>query len=345
MLENKGYEQEILSICIPTKDRDEKLVATVSEFMKLNNFNKVRIYISDNSEHDGAEKKIMEKFGNNQSIIYFKNPSPSKTYQTNFLNLLREAKGEYIWFFGDDDLPMEGALDKIFQYLGESPDFIIAKYVGYDKELKKVLPYWKITIDEDLRIERSNFLETLTSTYPYNGCISFIIMRREHLLKALECDYIDLNSNYVQTFAWSVALLALPGPLFGFSIGTPLVKWREEFGDSADKKKWSKSRFLLALEHRDIFVTLAKKLQLPILLEKYDGPFQYRMLVIALDWKFRNHLSLDDAVAAAKGQSTIKLHIKLLWLILGLSPLSLLKKFKGYLSLIYGFTTSGSHSK
>ena len=339
---NDDYKNEVLSICIPTKDRSDKLISTISEFYKQIGSHDARIYISDNSEDDVTEKLILEKFGYDDKIKYFSNESGSKTFQTIFQNLAIKAKGEYLWFFGDDDLPFDDALDKIFSAIDESPDFILVKYVGYDSKLENVLPYWKNKIEEDSRIYKGSFVSTLISSYPYNGFISFVIMRKKHLLKALQDKHIDLDSNYVLTFAWSIALLSLPDASLGISIGKPLVKWREEFGNSADRSWWSKSRFLLNLEHMEIFATLSEWHNSPVLLKEYDGPLQWKLIAIAISWKFRNHLYIADALKAIELYDNIKFHVKVSFLAFGLIPSDTLLIFRPLFSKIYGLMKRNS---
>lgn len=329
---------EVLSICIPTMDRTDKLLTTISVFLNQAVSQDLKIYISDNGENELTEKMIKQKFGNDDRLIYFRNENPVKNYQTNFLNLFSKAKGEYLWFFGDDDLPFDYTLKEVLSLVDRSPDFIMVNYVGYDKDLKNILPYWKVKAHESYDIHKDSFVKELISAYPYIGFISFIIMKKKHLLKAIKSSIVDLNSNYIQTFIWAVAILSMDKVNWGINTGKPLVKWREDFGIALKKDRWSKSRFLLSLEYRDIFARLAYDFNIPVLLKAYDGFFQYRLIAMALDWKIKSHISVDDAITAVKQYKNISKSIKLYFLIISLVPKPLLTSSKRFLSQIYKLT-------
>ena len=333
---NKNSLREALSICIPTRNRPDKLIYTVRAFYRQIKSYSVKIYISDNSDDENTMKLIDENFGlDNNLVIYMKNSAESKTYQTNFLNLVSNAKGEYLWFFGDDDLPYDYALDKVFSHLDESPDFIEVRYVGYDEKLEKVLPYWKVTIEKDVRIDKDSFIHELILTLPYNGFISFIIMKRNHILNTLDNKLINRDSNYIQTYVWVIGMLTMPQESFGYSIGDPIVKWCEDFGTPSNKVRWSKSRFLLSLEHREIFVMLSREYKIPTLLNKYDGNFQYKLIAMALDWRLRHHMSLDDSLLVNKQNQDLHLFTRVIFLFIGICPVDLVRKTKKILSGLY----------
>ena len=328
-------DNEILSICIPTKDRTDKLMATLSEFLKQINIlgltqADIRIYISDNSENNLTETWIKRFFPDDKRIIYMKNESRVKNYPTNFMNLLANARGLYLWFFGDDDLPYDHALNEIFNqiYAYRFPDFIVAHYVGYDSLLKNRLPYWVDNNKGAHKILNHSFIDFLTSSYPYSGLISFIIMKKIHLENAIKNIIVDLESNYIQTFVWAIALLSMSEKQYGIELGLPIVKWREEFGNANKKDRRSKSRFLLGFEQREIFVALGREYGLPVLVKSYDGALQYKLIWGALEWRVKGHMSIDDAFVAAKKYTDLSLLTKMLFFLIGILPIFMLEVIK-----------------
>lgn len=331
---NKNSFQEVLSICIPTRNRAKKLIDTVWAFHSQIKSHSVRIYISDNSDDDKTMKLIEENFGlDNNSVVYMKNGAEFRTYANNILNLAFKVRGEYIWFFGDDDLPYENALDKIFSTLCKSPDFIEVKYVGYNYMLEKILPNSKIVNSNDKRVDKNYFIQEMIETFSYNGFMSFILFKRKYLLWSLNSKHIDLNSNYILTFAWYIALLSIPEIKFGISIGLPLVKWREDYGTSPKKLGLAKSRFILNLEHRNIFSILSKIYNISTLLQSYDGPFQIKIIGKAIGWRRINHLSFSDAIFAVKNNDDFKLHTKMVIILTSLFPAILLRKLTSNLTM------------
>jgi glycosyltransferase involved in cell wall biosynthesis len=325
--------KETLSICIPTKNRADKLRNVVSTFIKQIASFDVKIYISDNSDDDKTEKLISrEFFSDKDRVIYLKNEDKLKTYSTNILNLAYKANGRYVWFFSDDDLPFDNAIETFFSYIYKSPDFFFIKYVGYDKNLEKILPGWTIASEKDQMIHMESIMDALILSMSYTGFISFIVMRRKYLLKALESKYIDLSSNYIQTFAWLLALTSMPKTSFGIFIGKPLVKWREDYVDSHDKTRSQKSRFLLDLEHREIFSIISKLYGVPRLLSGFDGPFQIHLILKAKNWRSINHISLSDAISAIRKYDDLRISTKILFLLMGIAPISFIKWINKFLT-------------
>lgn len=317
-------------------NRPKELIDTVQAFYRQINSYSVKIYISDNSDDESSKKLVEENFGSNTKLIeYMKNESVTKNYQTNFMNLFSHANGKYLWFFGDDDLPYDYALEMIFSHINDSPDFIEARYIGFDQELKHILPYWNVNIKPDDKIKSNSFTDELISTFPYNGFISFMIMKKTHLVKALHSKLVDFNSNYIQTNLWAVALLTMPLESFGYSLGKPIVKWREDFGTATNKRRWQKSRFLLSLEHREIFAKISIEFKTPALLKEYDGKLQHKLLAMALDWKLRHHMSLDDSLQALKQSSHLNVHTRIFFILISIFPVFILISMRETLSSLY----------
>lgn len=114
-------DETFLSICIPTFNRADKLrrlLGAFGEELKLFDLKgKLEIFIADNCSSDNTESVVdeyKELFGS--SLRYYKHPSDIGG-DANVDFLYKNARGEYVWFFGDDDIPINNAIAEVVNSL------------------------------------------------------------------------------------------------------------------------------------------------------------------------------------------------------------------------------------
>lgn len=96
----------ILSICIPTYNREKYLKECLDSVINQEWFDeeKIEIIISDNASKDNTTELVKEYQNKHKNIRYFRNDKNLGSAK-NILNLaLHLAKWEYVWLFWDDDL-------------------------------------------------------------------------------------------------------------------------------------------------------------------------------------------------------------------------------------------------
>jgi len=123
-----------LTIAIPSNNKTELLdIAIESIALQINRNNNCEICISDNSAGGTTESLVKNKYIELKQISYHRsNDSPSLDENVN--KVVRLARGDYVWLFGDDDIIVEGALDKIINHLKEfSPDILILNSISFDQ--------------------------------------------------------------------------------------------------------------------------------------------------------------------------------------------------------------------
>ena len=121
-----------LTIGIPTYNRANYLKSNLDRLLPLvaTYQNEVEVLISDNASTDGT-KGIIEEFEKEYSFVR-KIIKPSNTGSfDNFLNLMRNAHGDYIWLFSDDDIIIEGAIREIINFLNDNPLISIVHLNNY----------------------------------------------------------------------------------------------------------------------------------------------------------------------------------------------------------------------
>jgi len=131
---------ELLSICIPTRNRAKYLKEILSIFARQMNKggigpDKVRFYISDNTSDDDTPAIIAD----------FARKIPQTSYSRNATNIGADgnnihirtlAKGKYLWVIGDDELLCDQALMTVLRLIEEhQPGLIIAYDSRYDSKI------------------------------------------------------------------------------------------------------------------------------------------------------------------------------------------------------------------
>jgi abequosyltransferase len=168
----------LLTIAIPSNNKSELLdIAIDSIFSQFNKDSNCEICISDNSASNTTEKLIKDKYKSFGQVSYHRSlDSPS--LDENINKVIHLAKGDYVWLFGDDDLLVEGALDKIISHLKRlSPDILIVNSLSFDdsgiiETSRTVLDSSKIYGPKD----QDDFLKELGGYITYLGGV---VIRRE----------------------------------------------------------------------------------------------------------------------------------------------------------------------
>ena len=132
---------KILSICIPTYNRadclKQCLESITSQFILPELIHKVEVVISDNASTDATEivaKEFVSKFSN---FSYSKNPE-NLGFDRNALLLVEKAKGEFVWFLGDDDALFPGSISYLLNQIGQQRfNYCVVNFWGYDIKLEK----------------------------------------------------------------------------------------------------------------------------------------------------------------------------------------------------------------
>lgn len=110
----------LLSICIPTYNRPESLDNCLNSLakQKVKNF---EVCISDNCSKIDV-KKIIKPYKKNLKIKFQRN-NKNLGFALNLLKVSKMAKGEYIWFIGDDDLLVPGAIKHLLGLIKKNNTF------------------------------------------------------------------------------------------------------------------------------------------------------------------------------------------------------------------------------
>lgn len=165
-----------LSIAIPTYNRRAFLEKTLTSFLSQMEEG-VEIVVSDNHSEDGTKRFLEE--------LSLKNPCVRPFFQdqnegidANILNVLKNSRGDYVLFFGDDDLFPDESLKKVLQEIDKKSFEIICLN---HRPLKEPGGLLGRSFLEEKRVEFScgeTFLK-----FAGLGFISSLIVKKEAALK------------------------------------------------------------------------------------------------------------------------------------------------------------------
>lgn len=135
----------LLSIVIPTYNGQATLVQTlekiVSQISTIGGVNtQLEVVICDDCSTDDTvqiAKKFTKKYG---FINFFQNPH-NLGMDENFAMCVQKARGQFIWFCGQDDELLAGAVAKVLELLTKNPElgFMYLNYEQYDQAHQKII--------------------------------------------------------------------------------------------------------------------------------------------------------------------------------------------------------------
>ena len=103
----------LLTIAVPTYNRAMYLKEFLSSiFDQLVAEPRVELIISDNASTDQTSEIVEDYSGRGLQIRYLRNES-NTGMDANILQCFQQARGTYVWVFGDDDLILAGSMEKI----------------------------------------------------------------------------------------------------------------------------------------------------------------------------------------------------------------------------------------
>lgn len=122
-----------LSLLIPTYNRSQKLSRLLKiiekEINTLNLNEHVKVLVSDNASIDDTPAMLSEFSKKKFNLQYIRQPENIGA-ERNMLFLYQQAKTEYIWYIADDDIPLQGAISKIYESLNScNPDVLLFSFI------------------------------------------------------------------------------------------------------------------------------------------------------------------------------------------------------------------------
>lgn len=237
---------KLISFCIPTYNRAQYLRETLACILPQLGPD-VEVVISDNASTDETWE-VVELYQRKFPGIRYISNKTNLGYDRNLLSCLEHASGEYVWFFGSDDLLDEDGIETVRRRILQSPKRPALVYLNYqvvDNEGQLLVP-------DPIGCQRDREFSSAAKCVEWLGWnlgyMSALVLRR------------DLCLPFARTGAfvgsgWIHLHLVLSSLLAGGSvqyIGSPLVRARrsvsldydltERFVEQADRVFWDAYR-------------------------------------------------------------------------------------------------------
>ncbi len=200
----------LLSICIPTYNRDkilklalEKLLPQINKYKDL-----IEIIISDNASTDNTQL-IIEEFTKkfcDLNFVLFKHKE-NTGYFGNFKKCRELSKGKYFWLLSDDDHLNNSVLDLVMEILLHNDD-ISGIYLHNLNYLSDFF-YEKVNFDEIKTGHRKFALMLISSVIMYNNKIQDSMIFQEFKGN----DFLGFLF-FIQSLKYSKKIVVLRGNIF-----------------------------------------------------------------------------------------------------------------------------------
>lgn len=180
----------ILSICMMTYNQPEETERALKSILPQLT-PEVELFIRDDSP-DNKTKEIVKKYLSDSTIRYYKGKKIGIDGAVLFLT--EQAKGDYVWWFGDDAID-EGAVKKVLNTLKKHPDisFIFINCRKFDN----YKPFYRLGQDKFFEDNNQILEEIGTSGL---GFVSSTLFKREKALSGMEQSKKYIGSAYVNMF-------------------------------------------------------------------------------------------------------------------------------------------------
>ena len=186
----------IFSFCIVTCNQPIELERLMAS-LKIQDLENVEIIIRDDSVDDKS-KLIVDKYLHKMDIKYHHLEKNGVDVAVQYV--VKEAKGEYIWIFGDDVLEVD-AFKKIKTYLKDfdNLDFIYLNSTNLNKD--------QTSIKERNNIATDNKDEFLTLIKNQLGFISALIFKKDIIKTAVINDETVVGTHWIILYSALFAIV------------------------------------------------------------------------------------------------------------------------------------------
>ena len=170
---------------------------------------------------------VVDLFSNqHQNINYYKHQE-NLGFDNNILSLIEKAEGEYLWFIGDDDCVVPGAMKKIMEVLrNKKCSGMILNGLPFDFDMKEQIGPTTVmnkkfsTKSVDFNSAEAVFSELGDAI----GFISANVVQRALLVTAAEDNRVEqFTRGYIHVFLIGLAMKLNPS---WYYFSEPCVKWR-----------------------------------------------------------------------------------------------------------------------
>ncbi len=194
----------ILTIAIPTYNRSKLLEVCLSQIFRqaFPGLDEIEVIVSDNHSMDGTQSVVQKFISEGHKINYLRNDENIGS-DRNIYQCFKAASGKYVLIFGDDDVLIDGSIEKLLKILrsGEYGVVNLASY-SYKEDFRSEMPKRKTFFRLVEYRDAGSFLERV------NCMITFIsgnVINKSLVSKDIDFDSF-LKCQLMQTI-WALSAL------------------------------------------------------------------------------------------------------------------------------------------
>lgn len=214
-----------LSICIATRNRGDVLAPTLDALL-AQAVPGVEIVVVDGASTDNTGEVVRMRAERYPSLKYFPQASNSGI-DGDFDKAVALAQGAYCWLMSDDDLPLEGAVQRVLEVCRQDLAAVIVDAEVYSADYSLKLLSRRLSFTGERRYAASEMDRLLADC---GDCLSFIgalVIRREIWLARERQAYFGTEFIHVGVLFQA----PLPGEVL--ALGEPMLRIRYGVGNWA----------------------------------------------------------------------------------------------------------------
>lgn len=226
-----------VSICIPTYNRRDKVIRQVEFFIDeisaIDCF--VELIVRDNGSNDRTTESLRKRF-NNENVKIGTNEKNIGLID-NIKTLASEAKGDYIWFVGDDDELYKGILQKVIDACQSNQGLIFINHRALNLDGKVELqhafiPKKQVNLYEIFRFSGPTMMFITACVYK-KKLIDQILCEQESrltlpLYMSLYCYELEgityIEDNMIDNYWGDTSWQELSTNVFGYQLPKELIR-------------------------------------------------------------------------------------------------------------------------
>lgn len=203
-----------LSICIPTFNRAGFLEACLAAFVPQVQPHAIPICVSDNGSSDNT-REVIERFQKIYPLLTYRANPTNLGIDQNIVDAVAMANTPYAWLFGDDDLPVADAIERLLPYLTRDFKLIVVNASTYNDDLTRLVEERRVMIDDDQVYPPGDHNRLMRDTASYITYLGGLVVdvaswRSVDPTPFLRTDYVHVSVVFRYIVGRTAALCASP---------------------------------------------------------------------------------------------------------------------------------------
>jgi len=218
-----------LSICIATFKRGDYIIQTLDSIVSQLT-DAVELLVVDGASPDRTEE-VMRVYCEKHPRVRYLRETVNSGIDQDYDKAVGYASGEFCWLMTDDDLMVEGAVERVLEQLNDDVDVVVVNAEVRNKDLGTLLRPRLLDVTQDLHFDEPSGEQFFARAADYLSFIGGVVVRRAWWMQR------DRASYYGTLFIHIGALFQAPAVTRAHVIADPLLVIR--FGNAM----WSARSF------------------------------------------------------------------------------------------------------